>query len=870
MFCMFCGRNIPEGSAYCRYCGKKQVYDETVSAPPATAPTDAAPAVPTAPTAQPAPSTETTPVTEPTPWASTTPTVAAPVVPPVAPVAAPVYHGDNLILRNFSKAQSDSYERLNADFGLTLDEGKFHRLHSLFRDTLRRDPTAGEIRILDTLDRAENRTVTRKAVGELYTDSPMIAETWADMMAKHAALHGVRGAVRSDVINVVPPCTYEDALSLGARYLSRTGVCTPITDGGKNAQGRTIVLSSLRQEAEALAAGYTPIFRAHADGEPRSVWIRRGASLPVTAERAGDVILFLGHVPPQAMAAFVTGEMQKTRPAPGAICALAGKSVLDGVLSICTAADIFPHHLTSVDYSVPGGRIEADALCTCSPCSPDGFSDYVLRVPLKSMQEISESLKKHSIQSVVLGHVCKGDKTIVRMRNHSDNQDVVAATLPSALLREYHAAGLHRHRAEVLPDVSPDSLGIRAAAVLPMFSPYSAEAGLTPDRCETVALTRAKGQIIPVPEAHLLLSTFSVTVTKEGVGYLAAGEALATAVESLTKEGISPKSVRLAVSVTVKDGTYAPGNLSVEVLCGLYRYAASTCIPAEDPVMNFIPMVDGDAPSVTVTVTAWARDNALCEKLTAETGDSPKSAASADAPAFTFPVLHRSYEPSLRALAHLLVSHQSATISLRPVAMRTMEKEVRIPDAELPLAVGVQTEADEPIPDIPRTRKEFFNVPDPDSVSRLAEQLTTNATPVFAMNTEDTRMLLSEPTIVSALEERLKIGYPIIALNGACAAFAEVGLLPSALKKTATIPTVGKEITSACSSTQITTTRIPQADLQSFAIGVDSSALVTLTLADGTAISDGFTGGGGKVLGLLNGVDHASLPLLFAHTFENN
>ena len=243
---------------------------------------------------------------------------------------------------------------------------------------------------------------------------------------------------------------------------------------------------------------------------------------------------------------------------------------------------------------------------------------------------------------------------------------------------------------------------------------------------------------------------------------------------------------------------------------------------------------------------------------------------SADAPAFTFPVLHRSYEPSLRALAHLLVSHRAATVSLRPVAMRTLEKDVRIPDAELPITYAAPSETDETLPEIPRTRKEFFNVPDPDSVRRLAERLTEEATPVFAMSTEDTRLLLTEPAIVSALEKRLELGYPIIALNGACAAFAEVGLLPSVLKRATAIPTAGLEITSVCSSTGITATRIPQADLHTFAMGVDASALVTMTLPDERTISDGFTGGGGKVLGLLNGVDHASLPLLFARTFENH
>ncbi len=855
----------------------------------------ASPAAPaaSAPTASPAPAEEPAPAPG---------TVPPPSAPPRPAIRAS--RDDNVVLRNFGKAQPASLERLNADFGLKLNEGSFARLRSLFLNTIRRDPTAGELRLLDTLERVDRMDPSREAVGELYTDSPLIAETWADMMAKHAALYSVRGSARSDTSRPAPPCTFDDALSLAGRYLYRTGACLPVTDGGKNAQGRIAVLSAPWQEAEALAAGYTPFFRAAVGTDSRSVWIRRGAAPAVTPEKAGDFLLCLRRATPETVAALIDGERQKTRPALGEIRAVAKKSVLDAVLSVCSSAELYPHRLLRMDRNTLGGRVEVDALCARPVLPPDGTSDYILRVPLKRMKEMTETLRALSADGVVIGQVRSGDKTLIRMRNRLGTNDVTAAELPSSLLRSYSRTGLHRLRAEVSPDTASEDLGVYSPAVARYPSPHAAESGLTPEGWEAVALTRTEGQVLPVPEASLLLSSFAVTVTDAGVGYHAAMEALSYAVGSLANRGVSLADIRLAVSVTSRDGVYAPGDITVEVLCGLYRFAASNSIPAEDPVMTVIPKAEGETPSVSLTVTAWARHRELCEKLTAET-QAPRYAVgtpvSKEAPAFILPILHRSCEPSLRALAALLKACGEAAVAIQPVAIKTVEVEVEPPVRELAAVEKMPTEASESspvpavtapamtdapvetsetaapteavpaekIPEAPRTRKESRRILDPDSVARLAERLGQWTTPVFAMNTEDARMILSEPTVLATLERRLELGYPVIALCEACPVFAEMGLLPSALKNITTVPASGREIAAVCVPTGKTVTRMPRADLLSPAEEPDTPTLVTLTLPNGEIIPDGFTGRDGKVLGLLNGLDTAAAPLLFTHTFEN-
>lgn len=820
-----------------------------------------------APTAEPVPLEESAPLAE---EASSAPaaedaSVRAEAVPPAAPSrpAIRASRDDNVLLRNFGKAQPASLERLNADFGLKLNEGRFLRLRDLFAHTLRRDPTAGELRLLDALDRARSGDPSREAVGELYTDSPLIAETWADMMAKHASLRAPRGFARAAGNVPMLPCTFEGALSLVSRYLNRTGMCLPVTDGGKNAQGRIAVLSAPWQEAEALAMGYTPCFRAAVGDGSRSVWIRRYGALPVIPEKPGDFLLCLRRAAPHTVAALIDGERQKTRPALGEIRAVAGRGVLGTVLSLCTGAELYPHRLLRVERSTPGGRIEADALCARPTVSLDGASDYILRVPLKRMKEMTAALQALSADAIVIGQVHSGDKTVIRMRNRMGTGDVIAAELPSALLRGYPRTGLHRRRAEARDGESPDGLSVYSPAVARYTSPHAPESGLAPNGNETVALTRLEGQVAPVPEAGLLLSSFAVTVTEAGRGYHAAMETASRAVGSLVNAGISPADVRLAISVVSRDGVYAPGDLTVEVLCGLYRFTASNSIPAEDPAMTVTPPSDVETPSVSVTVTAWARHRELCERLTAETQAlryAESAPVSKEAPSFTLPVLRRSCEPSLRALAALLKSSGKAAAVMQPIAMKTVETEVAAED----------TVPAEDTPEAPRTVKELRRVPDPDSTARLAERLGQWTLPVFAMSEEDARILLSEPVILTALEHRSEMGYPTVALNGACSAFAEKGLLPAALSAIESLPSEGQEVVAVCASTGKTVTRMSRADLLIPAEASDAPALVTLTLPDGRTVSDGFTGRDGKVLGLLNGLDDASVSLLFRHTFEND
>ena len=139
------------------------------------------------------------------------------------------------------------------------------------------------------------------------------------------------------------------------------------------------------------------------------------------------------------------------------------------------------------------------------------------------------------------------------------------------------------------------------------------------------------------------------------------------------------------------------------------------------------------------------------------------------------------------------------------------------------------------------------------------------------MSEADTRLLLSEPAVREALERVMNFGYSVLVLGESCRVFAEWGYLPPALRELRTL-------TDSPASAMVTyslpiepATRLLRTEPLTPADTLSALSLprvLTLHLPDGTQIPDGFIGGEGRVLGLLNGLDTAVLPCLQALRFR--
>ncbi len=742
---------------------------------------------------------------------------------------------DDVLVHNLRTGDAPGMlSRLNADLGMQLSESTYKRIQSFFRDTARRDPTVGELRLLDGLDRHGKDSPARIAVGEFITESPVLAETWADMMQKHGAIHGVGHTFRGKDATAAPPCTLTDALALTGRYLHSLAP--------HRASSRVLV-STPAQEAMASAEGYTPVARMLAGKETLSLWTRNQAVFPVAPPRAGDFILYLPRAELTKIRAFLAEESRKVRPALHDIRAVAEKSLLLTLAELCPGMDLYAHRLTGDTPS--DGTLPVDALCSFPTVEPDGVCDFLLRVPVKQVQAATEALKQLDITSVVCGQAKNGGNTVIHLRDAQNARDIPVAKLSTAFLAAMGAVYLHRFLVERSTSVPPHP------AITPMTRLPSAlpdESGMTPENREAVALTLHEGQILPIPDVLHLTTTASSILRRADMAFAQAAETVVAVTDRLFSADVSPENMILSVLLTLPSTESLKDGAVLAAIMGIYRVAAERGLPVEDPAITVAP-TEG---LLRVTVTAHAADeNELSERFDCPPDRQWRASVEPchkESPGFLLPVIRHSYEGCLKALSAALDRDAAARCVIHSVVMD--EHEADIPEGS----------------DAPR--KETIYTLNPDSVKELCEQMQGWLTPIFCMSEADTRTLLSDPSVLDSLNRLIDIGYPVIVLGESCKVFAEHGFLPAALTHMQSLPIARRKATVTYAFPAEPSTRLLRGRLLSASAIADARHLLTLRLSDGTSVPDGFVGRNGRVLGILNGVDTTLLPLLRKHSFE--
>ena len=201
--------------------------------------------------------------------------------------------GDTVVVKRFRKPSTPrAWEKLNADLDLHLDETAFAWMQTYFASSAHRDPTVGEVRLLEALWQDALRRPDCFAVGELVTDREKVAETWAELMAAR------EGSA---------PCTLAHALDLVNPRLARSGQLFPSTHA--DADGRCAVLANPMDVAHAVATGYTVAARLPLPhGESVTVCHRNGIMtsrvLP-RKRRMGELLVLLRGVELEVMAAYL-------------------------------------------------------------------------------------------------------------------------------------------------------------------------------------------------------------------------------------------------------------------------------------------------------------------------------------------------------------------------------------------------------------------------------------------------------------------------------------------------------------------------------------------------------------------------------------
>ncbi len=731
---------------------------------------------------------------------------------------------DFAAVNNFRTAAREAFTHLNRDLGLSLTAESFAHLQNYYQTTLRRDPTAGELRLLDALARipAEGLVAEHHAVTEWITDSAVLAETWADMVDKHTAL-----SLAAD--GQISPITWEDTLHLTERYLRRTG---RYGAPGRKSEICPIhaVLTSAHQVGEALAAGYRITARACTeDGDCLTVVSRTDAPCEDTPPSVGDVILFCPAVSMANLSSLASARQCRALTGIGALRVVTRRPLLLTALELACGLELYPHRLPTAKPA-HAQRLPVDTLCRMPRAQADAF-DVLLRTGVQQASALMAELRGYGLTATAIGQVTAGESVILHLPANGQPHDPIAVRVPPALLQDMGTLSAQAYRPTLREDTEA-TVGRPALSRLPGVA--YAEDGMAPAGWETVALTASSAGTLSIPELYMDIGVTTARITIDGTGYKAAMEAISAAIAAVGGREASPC---LTVRLAIEGGL---GDLTAEVMCGLYRAAAENGLPLLHPVLT-VP--DAQAPSaVALTVVAYRQDKEpepAADALPApRQWSNGRAAAPEGAHTFLLPALRRSMEGSLRSLARALNRRGTASCILQPMAL-------------LP------------------TDSDGAEALDPTAVATCLGRMTPTVTPVFAMSERDAALLLREDAVRERLEHHIADGGKLAVVGPACRAFAACGYLPCALTEAAAIPAVGTAEVLYADPSVPPARRLIRGILLA-APAAHEPHLLTLTLTDGSVpvtVPDGFIGREGAVLGLLCGLDTQIEPLLHQDRF---
>ncbi len=767
---------------------------------------------------------------------------------PPPPSARP----DDTVIGRFRTAEADAYLRLNRDFELSLTAEIFAHLQEHYRRGLGRDPKLGELRVLDALARVPRTGYVgdRHAVGELVTDNPAIADTWADLMAKHEELFQKDGSV--------PPCSYEDALALTTRYLCRTGRMDAEVKQPRKTKSpvpeRVLILSPV-QEMEAVAEGYRIQARIGLfDGSTAAIGCRVGTPWRASVPRTGEIILYASAVSAEVLGAFVENQSRMTTPDVKEMRVVGRHSLLETVCEFADGLELYVGAISTDDAQTVAHKLPIEALCA-PPVLGEAKAAVLMRTSAKRMSYVAADLSRRGVTVAAFGQVTPPGRVVLRLPDgvtaSGAPKHLSVADLKPGLLRALRGVVTHTCRLTA-DDTLPPSVTPLGAACLPGVFP--AEDGRTPAGWETVALTALRGSVLFVREECMALAPVCAVIDRDGEGYhtaLTAVHAATQALEEATAEVLDAGKISLSVSLHAKAGE---DSRLVETICGLYRAAAEAGLPMSDPVLR----LDASAAhAVEVTVIAHARAVPPTVEEDLQWNPYPLQSVS-DPPSYLLPTLRRSMEGSLHALIRALNRRTNADCRIQPVVIEREEVEIPLDASVDPALEGAA---------IP-SRTEMREILQPASVEKLVAALDGKAIPIFSMSASDAGRLLDHPAIRACLDARLQRRGTIVVLGDAVPAFAARGYLPPALCEVESISATGEvEVAYGGILAGRAPVRRPIRAELLVAPAASDPCLLTLTLPDGNTVSDGFVGADGQVLGLLTGVDAVTETILAAPSF---
>ena len=482
---------------------------------------------------------------------------------PIKP-SQPTAPADHLTIRGFCALSSErNLARMNKDLGTQLSPSSLMRLQAFYRRNAKREPTVGELRFLDALDREGKEAPDRIAVGEMTTASSEIADTWADMMRKHALLCGVGSTLQGKEAVAAPPCTLPEALALTGHYLRRIRRTAPRPE---------VLLHTPVQEAVAVAAGYVPVTRTVIGGEVLSVYAKEGKAPDAPPIQNRDLILYFPAAPLEKIRALLAQDRAQKSPAIGDVRAIATRSFLLTLAEICPGATLYADRLPRADGAT--GQLPIAALCARPSVTEGGVCDFLMRVSAARAQSVTAHIKALKVAARVCGRVSTAEQIVLLPSATADKRTKPMMSFPADFLVS-------------MGSVCPCAMTVGGLAA-----------------AEDEAPPQISTEVRRVPATALVMSHSTVILSRTEGTYVAAANTLLTAADALASVGVAPEEMVLTAKLSVSSPDLLRDGWLLETVCGLYRAAAERALPIEDPAITVTP---GHTATIRISVTARAK-----------------------------------------------------------------------------------------------------------------------------------------------------------------------------------------------------------------------------------------------------------------------
>ncbi len=459
---------------------------------------------------------------------------------------------DHIQAVSFLSSGHSATEHLTHLLGITLEPQQYEKLSRHFLEVESRNPTYGELRLIGHMLQISHPTAfaSQAAVGELYTDSEELMDTWASIMQGLSELQSKH----------TPLCPLQHILSLPAAYLSRFGNISERADIYR--------VASREASAASFAEGYVSCAELSVRENPSWQVCRKQIPplRPLTTPRPDDAILMIPTADLDALSVFLSEHPLGT--SVKAVAASPDGNVFKEAVSLCGGYGL----TISLDTLLPSGTevsspLEAfDRQCRekASPSSPL----VLLLASAKAKAHLFNALSEYEFSPCLLGTVEKKPYLSVMYQGN-------------------HPVHLHVSFADAL-------------------SPHAYTCVLSPPQalCAELVSNMEISRISPSKDVGLSFVGGNLHIENSNAdGYAPAIQLVLALCMRFAAVGVDTRDLKITPMLTLEGDAHAP--LLVSAVCGLYRAAMELEIPLTDPVIRCVSTVPTDSTTLTLSCVAY-------------------------------------------------------------------------------------------------------------------------------------------------------------------------------------------------------------------------------------------------------------------------